>query len=644
VVAELPDGTSCGDGGTTCAPTVCQAGACEVAQADDCTACGDGRFCGGGVCTGPTINTTYTFDTDADLAAFTPTTAVAWTRDASQGYTSLGAFRSGAIGNSQTTGFSFEVNLSEATEISFAVRASTESCCDRLKLYVDDVLDTTDWGGTLAWTLVTRTIPAGRHTIRFVYSKDASVAGGTDAVWIDDLYVGPRDPVCSAPNGCGIPIFNGTECITCDPQPEGTVCEGDTTDCAIGTCRSGACESGPAPDCSSCGPGGAGSCGDGECQGVVLDPLGFETGFPTALADDPRFPWVIDTAVSRTGRSSLRAPAEFMGQSDLSEVRVPMTLAEASTLSFWYRTTGNEVDGALYLYVDGVYEGPWTGETAWTRFTLNLAPGSHDVRFIFWNLSRSSSRVGAWIDDITLPAVANCPSDACGTGVFDGVSCRVCPVLPDGDSCDSDTTDCVSAACSAGVCSTVQADDCTSCGSTGEARCFAGLCGGLPNLARIDFDTPGSLSAFTLTNASRNTAAANVFAGTGSLRLGPVSNFQFAQAFLSLDVPNDGELTFWRKTGLGIADIFRVSLDGAIPFEVAGTAGWQRVTIPLAAGEHSISFYISAGSASGITDRSVYIDEIEFTGYPACPASDTCTDVGFDGLDCVVCDLGVCGP
>ena len=48
-----------------------------------------------------------------------------------------------------------------------------------------------EWSGNLAWSQATYPVAAGMHTFRWVYSKDGSVSSFEDAVYIDDVFIGP---------------------------------------------------------------------------------------------------------------------------------------------------------------------------------------------------------------------------------------------------------------------------------------------------------------------------------------------------------------------------------------------------------------------------------------------------------------------
>jgi hypothetical protein len=46
--------------------------------------------------------------------------------------------------------------------------------------------------GNVDWQLKSYTIPSGTHDCRWVYSKDSSMSGGSDAAWVDRvMWAGP---------------------------------------------------------------------------------------------------------------------------------------------------------------------------------------------------------------------------------------------------------------------------------------------------------------------------------------------------------------------------------------------------------------------------------------------------------------------
>ena len=70
--------------------------------------------------------------------------------------------------------------------------------CSSSVTFVDGTMRD-QWSGTTGWTMVSYPLTAGSHTIEWRYVKDASVSSGSDAVWVDDVSVGPPPtggPLC----------------------------------------------------------------------------------------------------------------------------------------------------------------------------------------------------------------------------------------------------------------------------------------------------------------------------------------------------------------------------------------------------------------------------------------------------------------
>ena len=91
--------------------------------------------------------------------------------------------RAGAITHSQTT---WLTRTAEGGPMSFWYRVSSESGYDWFNFYIDGVVKVHK-SGTVNWTLYSTTLDPGTHTLKWEYSKDAGVSGGSDTVWIDDL-------------------------------------------------------------------------------------------------------------------------------------------------------------------------------------------------------------------------------------------------------------------------------------------------------------------------------------------------------------------------------------------------------------------------------------------------------------------------
>jgi len=138
--------------------------------------------------------TEFDFESGALLPQFNNTTTT-WTVVASGAASSAYAIRSAAIGHSATTTARLTGTVPAGktlATVTFAYRASSESNWDKLIFYVNGVAQNTGWSGTVGWTNVTYSLdlPAGSsYVLDWTYTKDGSGTAGSDAVWIDNIYL-----------------------------------------------------------------------------------------------------------------------------------------------------------------------------------------------------------------------------------------------------------------------------------------------------------------------------------------------------------------------------------------------------------------------------------------------------------------------
>jgi hypothetical protein len=127
---------------------------------------------------------------DAPELTWTTGGDASWFPQLAEAHDGLHAGRSGAIGHSQASWA--ETTVVGPGFLSFWWRVSSESCCDPLSFYLDGS-GQADIRGGIDWTQRSYSIPDGRHTLRWVYSKDGSVVSGLDAAWLDQVsYVPAR--------------------------------------------------------------------------------------------------------------------------------------------------------------------------------------------------------------------------------------------------------------------------------------------------------------------------------------------------------------------------------------------------------------------------------------------------------------------
>lgn len=99
------------------------------------------------------------------------------------------SIQSGAISHSQSCSFSI-TRATQATEISFFRKNSSEFKYDKLHFYIDNE-DMGEWSGARPWSEEHYPLTQGTHTFKWAYIKDGSVSLPPDCAWIDDVNIAP---------------------------------------------------------------------------------------------------------------------------------------------------------------------------------------------------------------------------------------------------------------------------------------------------------------------------------------------------------------------------------------------------------------------------------------------------------------------
>jgi vibriolysin len=116
-----------------------------------------------------------TFTLSGNANWFSQTTTTYYGGDAAQ---------SGDIGNNQTS--TMETVISGKTSVKFYWRVSSETNYDYLRFYIDGVQQHRISGST-SWAQRSYTVTSGTHTLKWSFTKDASVSSGSDCGWVDKL-------------------------------------------------------------------------------------------------------------------------------------------------------------------------------------------------------------------------------------------------------------------------------------------------------------------------------------------------------------------------------------------------------------------------------------------------------------------------
>lgn len=151
---------------------------------------------------------TVTFAVTSVLGAFVESATLPWTTgETAPWYTEYSYYHNGVTSLRSSpisaNGESWlETTVTGAGALTFWWKVSSEAGADFLRFQVDGV-EVAAIAGAVDWTLVTRAIPAGTHTLRWRYTKNNKTNSGSDAGWIDGVtYVktAVTPSITSAPN------------------------------------------------------------------------------------------------------------------------------------------------------------------------------------------------------------------------------------------------------------------------------------------------------------------------------------------------------------------------------------------------------------------------------------------------------------
>lgn len=126
---------------------------------------------------------------DAPELAFTTSEGdLAWKGTSSPAHDGVDSAVSGTTGNYQQS--SLETTVTGPGTLTFWWKVSCENYWDFLQLYLDDTYSASITGEA-DWAKITRTIPAGTHTVKWIYKKDSFGSGGLDKAWVDQVVFTP---------------------------------------------------------------------------------------------------------------------------------------------------------------------------------------------------------------------------------------------------------------------------------------------------------------------------------------------------------------------------------------------------------------------------------------------------------------------
>ena len=145
---------------------------------------------------------------DFSRFAWSPVGSNGWIVDSTESYAGNASAVSGLAydQNSSSSMLVISIDVVKDDSISFYRKVSSEAGYDFMKFHVDNQLKG-EWSGYKSWERFSYFVPAGSHTFKWTYEKDAYVSSGADKAWIDDVSFPPISTPASVKESINVSVI-----------------------------------------------------------------------------------------------------------------------------------------------------------------------------------------------------------------------------------------------------------------------------------------------------------------------------------------------------------------------------------------------------------------------------------------------------
>lgn len=127
-----------------------------------------------------------------------------WSIDGNTSFEGRYSLRSGNIENNQSSRLAYNCFTNSCDYLGFRKKVSSQENSDKLQLYIDGVM-LAEWSGENGWSEEIFPVEPGNHLIEWIYTKDSDGLDGSDAAWLDNIYL-PENQAAT---------FNANDFSTC---------------------------------------------------------------------------------------------------------------------------------------------------------------------------------------------------------------------------------------------------------------------------------------------------------------------------------------------------------------------------------------------------------------------------------------------
>ncbi len=528
--------------------------------------------------------------------------------------------------------------------VSFWWKVSSETNADYMAFGVDGT-EQARISGEVNWHQRSFEVPAGKHTVSWVYAKDGSGGSGQDRGWVDQFVITSTAPVITlqplsqiVDQGSRVTFSASASGL----QPLTYQWRFNGVDVANGPGVSGARSTTLVLSNAQPAQSGTYSLLVSNSAATTVSAGATLTVVPViqlAVAlDNSTVPWRTNGASSWLGQTSVShdgvdaARSGAIGNSTTTWMET--TVNGPGTANFWWKISSEPANDWLAFSIDGTEQARISGEVNWTLRSFNISSGSHVLR---WTYSKNGSVAAgddrAWVDEVqfgTLPStITTQPTNRLvnpgNTATFTVAAAGTAPLtyrwrfngapLANSGGISGVTTPTLTVAnvqtAQLGNYSVIVSNLAGTALSANATLAFVptlndSLDGGLT------FTTDGTALPWTAQRAVTHDGSDAVQTGT--------TTADSTYTWIKTTVTGPGTLTFWWKVSSEADhDFLRLMLDGVDQTRISGEVDWQQVTFNVPSGSHELQWrYSRSPSGVGGLDRG-WLDQVFFVrgGVPA---------------------------
>ncbi len=303
------------------------------------------------------------------------------------------SMRSGVIADSKESWL--ETVVTGPDRLTFWWKVGSEGSFDYLNFNVDGTT-IQSISGSVDWTQISYDVPAGTHTVRWVYRKDGSVTVSPDAGYLDEVRLASQtvEPVIispltavayqGAPFTYQIVATHAPTSYSATGLPPGLFINAFTGEISGTPTGAGGTFT---ISISATGPTGTGT------TGLQLSITSSPEGMATAL-DGPGITyrrggdnqWFAQTATTHDGVDAARSGAILANQQTWMEIDV----TGPDRVTFWWKVSSYQYGGYLFYGLDGNQSNSISGEIDWQQVAYDVPAGVHTFRWTYRRYSTSS--------------------------------------------------------------------------------------------------------------------------------------------------------------------------------------------------------------------------------------------------------------